>query len=124
MTTAAAGLTVTGVTVKTLENPIQQVLEAERAAEAEVAAAREAAEAAVTEARKQAPFILHRNEIRTQRAVERYEKQQSKLLTTKTRALRQQSEAKLAGEQTLLDGHFDQIVEELFRDTWPPDEPV
>ncbi len=109
--------------VKKLANPIQQVLEAERAAEAEIAAAREAAETAVTEARKQAPIILHRNETRTQRAVERYEKQQSKLLKTKTHTLRQESEANLADEQTLLDEHFDQIVEEIFNDVWPQDDP-
>jgi vacuolar-type H+-ATPase subunit H len=109
--------------MKKLENPIQQVLAAERAAEAEIAAAREAAEAAVTAARKRVPTIVHSNETRTQRAVERYEKQQSKMLKTKTRALRQESEAKLTDEQTLLDEHFDHIVEEIFNDVWPQDDP-
>lgn len=108
--------------VKQLENPIQQVLEAERAAEARIAAARAEAEAAVTEARKQAPIISNRNEIRTQRAVERYEKQQTYLLKTKSHALRRDSEAKLAAEQTLLNEHFDQVVEELFNDIWPQDD--
>lgn len=121
--TAAGGPIITGTMVKKLENPIQQVLKAERAAEAEIAAAREAAEKAITEARKQAPTILHRNETRTQRAVERYAKQQAKLLKTKTHALRQESEAKLADEQTLLDQHFDQIVEQIFKDIWPQDDP-
>ncbi len=108
--------------VKKLANPIQQVLAAERAAQAEIAAAREAAEAAVTEARKQAPVILHRNETRTQRAVKRYAQQQSKLLKTNADALRQESEAKLAGEQTLVDEHFDRIVAEIFNDFWPQDD--
>ena len=105
--------------VKKLANPIQQVLEAERAAEAEIAAARAAAEAAVTEARQQAPIILRRNETRTQCAVTRYEKQHSELLKTKTHALRQESEAKLAEEQARLDEQFDRIVEEIFNDVWP-----
>ncbi len=105
--------------VKKLENPIQQVLEAERAAEAQIATARQEAETAVTEARKQAPSILRRNETRTQRAVERYAEQQSHLLETKAQALRQKAEDKLGDEQVLLDEHFDQIVEEIFNDVWP-----
>ncbi len=109
--------------VKKLANPIQQVLEAERAAEAEIAAAQAAAEAAVTEARQQAPIILQRNENRTQRAVERYEKQQSKLRKLQSHALRQKLAAKLAGEQALLDAHFDQVVAGIFKDLWPQADP-
>lgn len=120
--TTVAGLIVTGTMVKKLINPIQQVLEAERAAEAEIAAARAAAEAAVTEARRQAPVVLHRNEARTQRAVKRYEEQQSKLLKKKTHALRQVSAANLADEQALLDQQFSRVVDEIFNDVWPSDD--
>ncbi len=111
-----------GILMKELVNPIQQVLAAERAAEAEIDAARGAAELAVTAARKQIPALLHRNESRTQRAVERYEKEQVTQLKSETRALRAQAEAKLAAEQALLEENFDAIVAQLFADVWPQDK--
>ncbi len=100
-------------------NPIQQVLAAERAAEEAIEAARGEAETAVSEYRRSVPHTLRRNEARTQRAVERYERKQAQRRAAAAGALRAQVAAELAQEKVLLEEEFAHIVDDIFNEFWP-----
>ena len=102
-----------------VENPIQQVLEAERAAKKQIDAARHQVASAIAAARRQAKAILSRNEARTQRVIERFEQQENKLLEAEAEKLRHASKRELDEYKTKLTNGFKQIIDETFKEFWP-----
>jgi len=102
-----------------VSNPIQEVLEAERDANEHIKAAQLAADAAIADARRQAKAIVARNELRTQRNVERCERNCRSQLDAEAEALRRIADGELTDYKALVDEQFDSIVEETFRQAWP-----
>lgn len=102
-----------------MQNPIQQVLEAEREARERIEGARRESETALSDTRRMAKELLKRNEQRTQQALQRYEKKQKQLTEVKAEKLSRKANADLKHEQTIVDEQFEVLVDEAFDAFWP-----
>jgi vacuolar-type H+-ATPase subunit H len=102
-----------------MTHPIQQVLEAERDAAGDIEAARRDAEQAVAAARRAAQATLARNETRTQRAVETYERQSDLKTRAEAQRLRSAAREVLSARRAAVEQRMDDLVEATFRAFWP-----
>lgn len=102
-----------------MTHPIQRVLEAERDAAHDIEAARSRGEEAVAAARRQAQAILARNETRTRRAVEAFERSSERATHAETLELRSAARKASLCHQGAVDARLDELVEESFRAYWP-----
>ena len=102
-----------------MTHPIQQVLEAERDAAADIEAARSRAEEAVAAARRQAQAILARNEARTRHAVEAFERVSERATQVEAQGLRSAAREASLRHQAAVEARLDDLVDETFRDYWP-----
>ena len=103
------------------QNPIQTVLEAERAAREQIDLARQDADAAVGAARRQAKQLLQRNEGRTQQALAAYEARVTEVTETEADSLRAEATAELKQAEERVDALFEELVDETFTAFWPGD---
>lgn len=102
-----------------MANPIQAVLEAERAAREQITRARQEADAALGAARREAKQLLQRNERRTQQTLARYEKRQKKLTEIEADSLRVEADAGLEQARKRVDAVYEALVDETFVAFWP-----
>ena len=100
-------------------NPIQQVLQAERAAQERIEQARRDAENVVSAARRRAKDILERNDDRTKRVLTAYEQRWNAELERKSEDLKRAAVRELEASKNNVDHHFDQIVAATFEESWP-----
>lgn len=102
-----------------MENPIQQVLAAERDANREILDARAAAEREVAAARRSAKVLLEKNERRLKSATARFEEQAQQEREAQAAQIRRVASERMQQSYVEIDNRLAQIVEAAFEESWP-----
>lgn len=102
-----------------MENPIQQVLAAERNANREILDARAAAEQGVAAARRSAKGSLERNERRLKTATVRFEQHAQRAREEQAVQIRRAACERMQRSHAEIDKRLADIVETAFDENWP-----
>lgn len=100
-------------------NPIQQVLQAEREADAEVENARKAADQSVAAARRWAQEWTKRAEARLQSAATRYSSSAKAQRLREAQLLQQEMRSEINRRRALAESQLQSLVEEVYAQRWP-----
>ena len=100
-------------------NPIQTVLEAEKAAREAVEAAHQSAEKTLHNARSEARRLVERNEARTQQALEDYAEQSAIRLESEIGVLNREAQDAVNTFITSVKQHLPEIESEALDTLWP-----
>lgn len=101
------------------QNPIQQVLQAERDADAEVERARQEGERQIADAHRWAQEWMRRAESRIQDANLRYARMVREQTSRETDALWKRVRLDIARRRVEAESQLQQLVEETYRQRWP-----
>ncbi len=102
-----------------MENPIQQVLAAEKDANREILDARAAAEQEVAAARRSAKVSLEKNERRLKIATARFEQHALHAREAQAAQIRRVASERMQQSSVEIDNRLAQIVEAAFEENWP-----
>ncbi len=100
------------------QNPIQQVLQAERDAGAEVEKARQESERQIADVRRWAQEWMRRAESRIQDANLRYARTVREQSRLETEALQKRVRLDIAKRRVEAESQLPQLVEEMYRQRW------
>ena len=102
-----------------MDNPIQQVLDAEQAAQDQIEHARLTAEESIARAQRMARVITERSEARTHRAIVAFEQRQTRAVTDEIHSLRKQRRTELRHHTSRIDAGLDDLADEVVDQFWP-----
>jgi vacuolar-type H+-ATPase subunit H len=102
-----------------MENPIQEVLAAERDANREVLEARAAAEQAVAAARRSAKDLLEKNEQRLKNATARFEQHALQAREAQAAEVRRAASERMQSRHAEIDSRLAELVAAAFEENWP-----
>ena len=102
-----------------MENPIQQVLAAERETSREILEQRAAADRAVSAARQSAKALLEKTERRVNGAIARFEQQALEAREARAAAIRERAAQQMHSYFEQIDSQLSDIVSAAFAANWP-----
>lgn len=102
-----------------MENPIQQVLAAEKEANREILEVRAAAEQSVSKARRSAKGLLEKTEERLKRATARFEEHAMRAREAQAAEVRQLAVERMQSNYEKIDSGLTEIVAAAFEENWP-----